>query len=178
MDLATILKLEITATASTAVGTVLADTNPRAVLIARFIDSLVDGTGLDSANQVYTISGGIGAGLIVDVDLDGVVADVFGATVTMLNVKAFFVKNTSTTDAVILVGGGSNGLGLNAFDTWITQTVADGSEQVRLPKNAAMMIWNPTVAGYVSTTGQHLLSLEEETTTDVAAYEVMVIGEV
>lgn len=177
MDLATAMTMQITATATDTAD--MSDVAPRAVLLARFIDTLTDGTGLNSANQVYADSGTIGAAATVNIDLAGTVTDVFGAVITFTVVKAVFVRNTTTaTAAVINVGGGSNGAGLNAFDTWITSTAADGSEAVILPANAAVLLWNPTAAGYVVTAGTgDLLSLTE-TATLVGAYEVMVVGEV
>ena len=175
MNLATSMQMEIRGTATDTAD--MADTAPRAVLLAQFIDSLTNGTGLDNANQVYADSGAIGAAATVDIDLAGTVTDVFGNTITFANIKAIFVKNTSTTGAVINLGGGSNAAGLNAFDTWITSTAADGSEAIILPQNAAVLLWNPIAAGYVVTAGTIDLLSMTETATLVGAYELMVVGE-
>lgn len=176
MDLTTSLHMEIKGTATKAAD--LDDSIPKAVLLGQFIDALVDGTGLDSANQVYTLEGAIGAGGITDVDLVTAIDDVFGDQIVATSIKAVFVHNTSTTAAVIAVGGGTNGAGAAAFDTWITSTAADGSEQVILPKNAAMLLWNPTAAGYAIAGGSDNLSFEETTTTLAATFDLMVICEV
>ncbi len=71
----------------------------------------------------------------------------------------------------------SNAAGLNAFDTWITSTAADGSEAIILPQNAAVLLWNPIAAGYVVTAGTVDLLSMTETATLAGAYELMVVGE-
>ena len=54
---------------------------PNATLNVSLIDELANGTGTDSANQVYYDTQIVGAGLTVTYDLAGSLEDVFGDTI-------------------------------------------------------------------------------------------------
>jgi len=181
MELATGLHVEIRATATKAAHLQEGSAKPGGPLLAQFIHALTDGTGLDKANQVYSLEGAVGAGAFADIDLVATVKDIFGDTITATSVKAFFVHNTSTTAAVLYVGGGTDGAGTAAFDTWIRSAAVggagDGSEQVILPKNACQLIWNPTAAGYGIAGGSDNLSIEGDAAL-AGTFNLMVICEV
>ncbi len=175
MNLATAMTMELRGTAIDAVD--LADTQPRAVILGQFITSLVDGTGAGSANQVYADSDTIVAAATNTVDLFADVKDVFGILISFTRIKGLYFKNTSPTAAVMNLGGGSNGAGLNAFDTFLTSTAADGSEAIIVRAGGAVMLWTPDATGYVCGAGDDILGIKE-TATLAGSYDLVVVGEV
>ena len=150
---------------------------PNATLNVSLIDELANGTGTDSANQVYYDTQIVGAGLTVTYDLAGSLEDVFGDTITFTRIKGILVYNSSTL-GIINVGGGSNGAGLNAWDTWCTSTAADGSEVNIVQPGGVFCLWSPGAAAYPVTGGTVDILGIEETATQACSIEVALIGEV
>ncbi len=175
MNLVTSMTMELRGTATDVAD--LTDTAPRAVVLGQFIASLVDGTGSGSANQVYADSNTILAGATNTVDLFATVTDVFGAILSFNIIKGIYFKNTSTTAAVMNLGGGSNGAGLNAFDTFVTSTADDGSEVIIVRAGGAVMLWTPDATGYACAAGSDILGIKE-TATLAGSYDLVVVGEV
>ena len=174
MNVQTSLSLVMNCTATDTAD--LTSTAPSAVIQAKRIQTMISGTGADQADVVYADSATMIADAFADYDLSGTVKDIYGDNVVMARVKAVYVKNTSTTASIIKVGGGSNGAGLNAFDTWITSTAADGSEGVLLAPDACILLWSPGATAWVVTAGtDDLLSIEEQSTL-AASFDLVVVG--
>ena len=145
-------------------------------LLLEFADSMTDGTGADQIDFVYADSGSLIGDADADYDLYGSLSDVFGATINAARIKGIFFKNTSSTAAVINVGGGTDGAGTAAFDSWITSTAADGSEAVIVRAGGGFMLYAPDATAYVVTnTSADTLSLLE-TASLAATYELYLIG--
>lgn len=156
----------------------LARQDPAAEVLGQMFKSFLVGTGLDQCNQVYSKAATITAAGRNTYDLAGSLTDMFGNTITFTGIKGLYVKNTSTTAARLLVGGGSDGAGTNAWDTWVTSTAADGSEGVIVPKGGALLLVNPVAAGFGVTAGTVDILAIEELDTLVGAYDLMVFGNV
>ena len=149
---------------------------PKSTLSVSLIDELTDGDGTDQANQVYYDAQTVGASATVTYDLAGSLEDIFGDTITFLIIKGIIIYNSSTA-GIINVGGGSDGAGTNAFDTWITSTAADGSEAVIVQPGGIHCLWAPGT-GYVVTAGTGDLLGIEETAAEDCTIQVGIIGEV
>jgi len=139
-----------------------------------------DGTSDDEANRLYFASGTLTLSTDVDIDLYGSLTDPFGDTISMDTVKAIIVANTSDerdtpTTAKIQVGGGSNGAGLNAFDTWVTSTAADGSEAAIIHPGGLLVAVAP-LTGYACSAGSDILRIYNSDGTYSADYQVIVVG--
>lgn len=96
--------------------------------------SFTDGVGALQANILYQLNG-VFSGATASLDLNGVLTDSYGTTVTMLRVKALYIENTSATNNVV-VGAGTNPWAtfLNAAGTmtlrpgsWIVAAAADAT---------------------------------------------------
>lgn len=171
MNVKTHLSLTMHATATKAGD--LTSTAPNAVIAAQYIQRMINGTGLDQADVVYADSNTVASGAFVTYALDATVKDVFGDNVVLARVKGFYVKNTSTTAAVLLVGGGSDGAGTNAWDTWVTQAAADGSEQILVPKGGFIFMWAPDAVAWTVGAGD-LFAIEGSV--DAGAFDLVIIG--
>lgn len=82
----------------------------RPELVAEF--ALASGVGANNADQLFTDERTVASATNDDLDLAGVLADVFGATLTMVNLVALFVYNqprsgvANTTN--LTIGGATN----------------------------------------------------------------------
>ncbi|MBS0187289.1 MAG: hypothetical protein JSS51_04425 [Planctomycetes bacterium] len=66
-----------------------------------------DGTGSGKAQKLIVKQGSISSGANLDLDLAGVLTDVFGNTITLAKIKAIAIRNKATGTGVNLLVGGS-----------------------------------------------------------------------
>jgi len=177
MDLATTMRMELRGTATNVADLTTGGTAPNAVLLGQFIAAFTDGTGSGAANQIYADTNSIVAGATNTYDLVANIDDIYGDQMSFTRIKAIYFRNTSTTASVLHLGGGSNGAGLNAFDTFVTSTADDGSEVIIVRAGGAVMLWCPDATGYVCTAGSDILAVIE-TSTLAGSYDLVVVGEV
>lgn len=143
--------------------------------ISKTID-LTDGTSDDQADLVYTKSGTLNAGQADSIDLAGSLTDDLGNSITFVTVKGIFLVNTSTLDAELELGGGSDGAGTNAFDTWITASSADGSEALRVPYGGFAGIGVPKTGFAVTAATGDILRVENTDGANAATYSLIIVG--
>lgn len=177
MNLTTALNVSIKGTANKAAD--LSDTTPNTVLLCHLLDELANGTGSDQANQVYADTSTIGAAATVNYDLVASIDDVFGDQMSFTIIKGIIFKNTSTTASVLALGGGTDGAGTTAFDTFIRSAAGagagDGSEQILVRPGGVVVLWAPGTTGYACAAGSDNLSIEETSTLE-GAFELLVVG--
>lgn len=140
-----------------------------------FVDSLADGTGADQANQIYQDEATVLALSETSYDLNGVLADCFGGTITFARIKGILLLNTSATASVLQLGGGTGLDGTNAFDTWITANGADGSEGVLVGPGGVFLLYRPDATAYTTGAGTNILIVKEKSTL-AASFQLSVIG--
>lgn len=150
------------------------------VVYVKLFDEMTNGTGSDQANKIYADTNTILAGARNTIDLAGSVSDVYGDTITFTKIKGIILKNTSTTAAVLALGGGSDGAGTNAFDTWIRSAAGggagDGSEQVLVRAGGFVMFYTPDSTAYAVTAGTGDILGIVETATLAGSYEIAILG--
>lgn len=151
------------------------ETAPNATFLTRLFDTLLNGTGSDQANQVWADSNTILAGATNQIDTVGTLVDIYGTTISFTKIKGIILKNTSTTASVLALGGGTDGAGTNAFDTWITSAAADGSERPLVRPGGVFMLYTPDSTAYAASAGSDILSVIE-TSTLAGAYDIALIG--
>jgi len=140
---------------------------------------LTNGNESSQANVHYDVTvSSLGAISTNTYDLtDSTLENPFGVACVFSSVKVLFVKNTSTSAADLLVGGGTDGAGTEAWDTWITSVADNGSEVVRVPQGGMLFIEAP-LAGWAVTAGTiDVLGITNESGVNAASYELQIIGE-
>lgn len=96
-----------------------------------------NGTGADQADLLFTDTRTVGASTNDDIDLAGVLASAFGATITAAEMVGLLIVNKSTTQT-LTVGAGSN--------PWITWLIATG-DGIKIPPRGVFALFSPDAAG-------------------------------
>lgn len=123
-----------------------------------------DGTGVDQADRVFHDSRSISAA--DDIDLAGVLTDVFGATITFARLKALFVRHTSGTGNLIIGNAAANG-----FIGWfgaVTHTVT-------VRPNGFIALVAPDATAYAVTAGTGDI-LRFAPSTGTVGFDVVLVG--
>ncbi len=124
--------------------------------------TLLDGTGATQVNQIYTKADTITGSARNTYDLAGSLEDAYGDTITFTRVKLIVVHDTSTLAARLRIGGGSDGAGTNAFDTWVTGNTPDGAEGPIVRQGGLFALYTPDATAYaVTATTADILAIEE-----------------
>jgi hypothetical protein len=101
-----------------------------------------DGAAAAMFDRIYAAARTLG-GASEDLDLAGVLADVYGGTITAVRAKALYIKNLSTANNIV-VGG-------DATNPWATLLNATGT--ITLPPGAWMIVATPDATGWAITAG-------------------------
>lgn len=176
MDLHTKLELKVTGNASKV--TELTSDDAKAEFLFSLFQTLLTGTGANQMDLAYADEGQIAASGSQDFDLDTSLTDAFGDAADFARVKLIIAQNVSSDAAAVLqLGGGTGGIGTNAFDTWITANAADGSEGLILRAGGFAIIGAVDAIGYAVTaaTGD-ILHLEEIGTSVPVDYKLWILG--
>ena len=174
MDLETQLSFSMFATATKAGD--LTSTVPNSVIRAQYVQKLLTGVGADQADTVYADEATMIADAFAPYALDATVKDVFGDNVVLARVKGVYFKNTSTLASTLKFGGGTGGIGTNAWATWVTSTAPGnaGSEGVLIPQGGFVFLWAPDATAWAVAGGD--LIIIEEMSTLAASFDLVIIG--
>ena len=152
-----------------------ASIDPNSLLLTRLFKTLLDGTGSNQCNQVYTKTDTIIAAATNTIDLVTGPTDAFGDQIVFTKIKGFGFINKATNASILRIGGGTDGAGTTAFDTWISSTAADGSEVLIVNPGGCVLIMDPGANGYAVSAGSDIFGIEEMSTL-AGAYEVGFFG--
>ena len=130
--------------------------------------SLSTGSGINAADTIWKSTRTLAASASENLDLNGVLADVFGSTVNLLRVKAIMIAAHATNTNGVVVGDASS-------NAWAT--LLNGAGTVTLPPGAAFAAATPDATGWVVTpaTGDQLKVANAGGSTSVT-YDVLIIG--
>lgn len=124
--------------------------------------SYTDGVGANQANLLYQASTNF-TGTTASLDLNGVLTDSYGSTVSMLRVKAIYIENPSATNNIV-VGAGTN--------PWITFLNATGTLTLRPGGFVLSAVPDATGWAVTAATGDILLL----TGTSGQPYKIAILG--
>jgi hypothetical protein len=131
---------------------------------------IANGTGTGQADLLYTTPA---AGLSLaqsanaDLDVNGVLFNVYGAAFNLLKLKALAVLNRSTSPGNITVGrGASNGV------VWISAVSAG----VVIPPGGANLWVAPSAGVAVTASTADLINVASAATVGTYTYDVMIVG--
>ena len=135
---------------------------------------LQDGSGLNQANRLFADIAQLAASATATLDLfdfNGA-KDAQGQSFALTKVKAIIIRNVSTDVSSILRVGGEGTtaafMAVNGSDTVHIADIAPGGE---------LSLIAPSAAGYaVADTTNHLLKLENRSSTAVLDYELVIVG--
>lgn len=113
-----------------------------APLAFSFSDTMTSGTGKDNADLLFADKRTVSSGSPDDLDLSGVLTDIYGNTLANARIKCMAIKNLSTTAAEILDVGGD----LNGLVNWIS-----GTNLLRVHPEGAFVLWAPSATAYAVT---------------------------
>lgn len=136
------------------------------------LDSLANGSGAaDLANLLWHDIRTLAASANEEFDLYGVLEDSFGDTLSFSKIRMIIIhnRNASTNDAVLNVGGATN-----AFSSW----AGDATDIIKVAASGAMILWNPSAAGYaVTDSTADKLKIENTSGSLSIEYQIALIGE-
>ena len=140
-----------------------------------------DGSGANQADEMWTDdAGSVAATAFVNLDLFALAqVDDDGdpvRNVSLANVKAIEIRNTSSAD-YLTVGGGTGGGG--ETDAWIDAVGTEGwlfadNDLMNIPAGGGICIWFPSGVTVTNTTS-HILCIAGKTSTQT--YEIIIIGD-
>jgi hypothetical protein len=125
--------------------------------------SFTDGVGANQANILYQASTTF-SGTTASLDLNGVLTDSYGTTVSMLRVKAIYIENPSATNTIVIGNAGSN--------PWATFLTATGT--ITLRPGAWFIAASPDATGWTVTAGTGDILLL--TGTSGQPYKIAILG--
>lgn len=129
---------------------------------------LGNGTGANQADRLFTDTRTIAASGSETLDLAGSLTDVFGATITMVEVVAIMITASSSNTNNVVVGGGSNAVPL----------FGDVSDTIAVKPGGVFQIGAPGAAGQFTVTAGtgDLLQIANSSSGSSVTYTIMIIG--
>jgi hypothetical protein len=174
MPLTSRLTAQVTATqtGTTPTGALLTSATAGAIgaiNVSRDI-SLTDGTGAGAADRLYEAQATIAASGTSDLDLAGVLTDVFGATLTFVRIKGLYIAASAANTNNVVVGAA-------ATNQWATLLNTTGTIQIRPGACALFIAGSADTVGWTVTGGTgDLLRIANGGAGTSVTYDIAIIG--
>ena len=133
------------------------------ISLARNIE-LSDGTGSGKANRHWSDERSLGSGANETIDLTAL-TDAFGRTLTFTKLKVIYIKNTSSTAAIIKIGGATNHV-----------DIFDNASDIMPIHPGGDFRWTFPTTG-LTITDSDSEDLKIESSGAAGTYEIVIIGE-
>jgi hypothetical protein len=135
--------------------------------------SLSDGAAVDNVNRLYVAQGELAASATLALDLAGSLTDIFGATITFARVKVFFLQLTTATAGTKVTVGGNTNAAMAGSDGFF----AAANDKVRVKRDGALMVVDPTATGYpVTAATGDILDIINEDSGAAVTYKLAIAG--
>lgn len=129
--------------------------------------AFTDGSGAGQANRLWHDRRTVAQSTNDDIDLAGVLADVYGTTITLARVKALIIQHVSGTNPLTI--------GVSPTNPWISWVAASGDGVVLRPSGLLVLATNEAT-GYTVTAGSaDVLRVANGAGTSVD-YKITVVG--
>ncbi|MDC8446458.1 MAG: hypothetical protein LV471_11100 [Nitrosomonas sp.] len=130
---------------------------------------LQNGNGDNQANEVFTDTRTIAASGSENLDLSGVLADVFGSTINFTRIKALIIKADQSNTNDVLVGGHASAAVASLF--------GDATDKARVKPGGAVAFIAPNATGYtVTATTADMLTVANSSSGSSVTYTIIIIG--
>ncbi|MFJ9645010.1 hypothetical protein [Streptomyces sp. NPDC101206] len=138
-------------------------------LVKKWATHLDSGTAAGQADRAFHDTRTLAASATEDLDLAGMLADVFGTTLTYVRIKGLFVAASSTNTNNVVIGAGTN--------PWATLLNATGTVTLRPGVACGFFTGAADATGYAVTaaTGDILKVANSAGSTSVT-YDVVIVG--
>jgi hypothetical protein len=164
MALTTQLTAQIAAELTQTVGLV----NAVLSIKGETVTSLASGTGSSQADKIYQAQRTLSASATEDLDLAGVLTDIFGAAITFAKVKAIYIKAASGNTNNVVVGGASATQFVAGFGA-ATHTFA-------IPPGGFLFVSAPVSGWTVGAGSADLLKVANSGGGTSVTYDIVVVG--
>ena len=130
---------------------------------------LTDGTGANNIAQVWTDNRTLAASASEQLDLNGVLTNAFGASVTLTKVKALVVRAAAGNTNDVVVGGAAS----NGFATMF----GAATHTLKVKPGGVMVLVAPDANGYAVTAGTgDLLQVANGGAGTSVSYDILILG--
>jgi hypothetical protein len=131
--------------------------------------SFENGSGDNQANAAWTDERTIAASGSENLDMVGVLADAFGATISISKIKALLVAASANNTNDVLIGGHATAALASFF--------GDATDVLRVKPGGAIALIAPKSAGYpVTATTADLIKVANSAGGSSVTYKILVIG--
>jgi len=156
------LKINVKATGTAGLGT------PTLPITLDPSFSLAAGTGANTVDSLYDSQRTLTDAQAETLDIqDGSLSNSLGQAVTMDVLRLLYIKNTSTTNSLIIGGAAAAQLGL----------FADGSDKCVLKPGGILLVTAPDANGIDTTTNSDLKLEHDSTDATDLIYDILLMGE-
>lgn len=132
---------------------------------------LSDGVGADQAKEVFTDIRTLTASATENLDLAGVLADVFGNVLTFTKIKALIIKADAANVNDVLVGGHATAAVVSLF--------GDATDKVRVKPGGTVAFIAPDANGYAVAAGTaDMLTVANSGAGTSVIYTIVIVGTV
>lgn len=131
-------------------------------------NALTNGTGSNNANLFFRDRRSVTAGAPDDIDLAGSLTDIFGQSLTFVEIAGMAIYNRSTTAAEKLEVGGDAGA---AFETWV-KTAGD---VIIVPAGGLFLLTAPIDGDFTVTAGTDDI-LQIVSASGTISYDILIWG--
>lgn len=129
--------------------------------------AFTDGSGAGQANRLWHDRRTLAQSTNDDIDLTGVLADVYGTTITLARVKALIIQHVSGTNALTIGGSPTN--------PWISWLAASGDGVVLRPSGLLVLATNEATGYTVTASSADVLRVANGAGTSVD-YKITILG--
>lgn len=132
--------------------------------------SLLDGTGANQANQVFSDTRTLAASASEELDLNGTaLQNAFGANIAFTKIKAIIIEAAAGNTNDVLVGGAA----ANA----VASIFGDPTDVLKVKPGGLVVLTAPNVNGYAVTANTaDLLKIANSAGTTGVTYSIVIIG--
>jgi len=129
--------------------------------------ALTNGAGVNQADRIFADQRTVNASTNDDLDLAGVLTDVFGATLTFARIKGMLISSNVANVQNFSVGGGTN-----PFINWIAGT----TPTVVIRPGGMFLLLAPDATGYAVTAGTGDILRIANGAGSAITYDIVLIG--
>lgn len=128
-----------------------------------------DGTGANQAKEIFTDTRTLTASATENLDLAGVLADVFGNVLTFTKIKAMIITAAAANTNDVVVGGHATA----AFASWVN----DATDKIKVKPGGMFMITAPDANGLaVTATTADMLTVTNGGAGTSVTYTIVLLG--
>ncbi len=133
--------------------------------------NLTTGTGADNINEIFADTRQLAASTAENLDLAGVLTDVFNNVITFTKIKFIIVKAAATNTNDVMVGGHASAACFSMFNA--------ATDKLRIKPGGFVVLVAPNSVGFaVTATTADMLTVGNSSSGSVVDYDIIIGGTV